>query len=303
MCVAYCKTSGAQVYVRFARRIGPDYWQKETVAAVGSVTGPSLAANGSGAIYVAFVESGSGLLKVAVRQDQGGWQVEDVDGGAGSPAVWYPWVAVGSDGSPVVAYFVGTAGQVRLRFAGRGADSWRAETAAVLTGQIAYYCSVAVTPAGMPIIAYRDPALGCLRHAWKSGDAWRTQTIDAADGSGVRPCLRLDALGNLHAAYVDAADGGVRFAWTLIPLSVTDAKVMPDGRTVQLSGVVASSGADDLASAVYVQEADRSGGIRLRFTGPVPPVTPGMILDAQGPIATVDGEREILDPDLAETDR
>lgn len=303
MCVAYCRTSGDQVMVRFARRLGTNNWSKETVASVGSVTGPSIAVDGTGTPHIAFVDSATRRLMVAARRGSPGWTVEEVDGGPAAPAVWYCWLTTGPDGRPAAAYFVSSGGQVRLRFAVRSEAGWQTETAAVLSGAVAYSCSAVVTPGGLPIIAFRDPASGSLKHAWKSGGVWRVQTIDAAPGAGARTCLRLDAVGNVHAAYVDSSAGDVRFAWAPVPISVSDARGVQDGLTIHLAGVIASTAASDLASVVYVQEADRSSGLRLRFTGPVPSVARGMVLDVQGTIATSDGEREIVDPVLAETDR
>lgn len=299
-CIAYCKTVGAVAYLCFARRTGVNTWVRQQIAQIGSITGPSLAIDASGRSYVSFAESASGRLKVASAAAGGAWTVEDVDGGSAAPAVWYSWIMLQPDGDPAVAYFIASGEAVLLKCACRAQSGWTSETAATLAAGAACYCSLTVTAQGIPLICYNDPATRSFRNAWKAGGGWFTETIDDGPQTGVRPCSRLDAIGNVQASYFDSRNASIKYAWALTPVSLADARSMPDGQTVQMSGVVASTASADLASALYVQQWDRSAGMKLQFTGQTPVVARGTVLDVQGQLSTADGERVIADPVLSQ---
>lgn len=296
-CIAYCRTT--ESYICFAQRTGPNTWTKQTIARVGGMTAPSLVL-GASSVYVACVDSGSGTLKVFSRATGGGWQTEVVDGSSAAPAVWYTSLAAQPDCQPAVAYFINSGGSIQLRLARKSGGSWTHETVATMSTGTGCYCSMVVTPKGSPLIGYYDTATDTFKHAWKSGGAWRTEAVDPTPGAGVRPSLRLDSLGKVDCAYFSSLTGDVRFAWAVYPRSMSEAKSLPDGQQAQLSGMVAATAAGDLASVIYAQEQDRTCGIRLQFSGAVPPVTRGMVLDIQGEMTTIDGERAVLNPLLSQ---
>ncbi len=58
-----------------------------------------------------------------------------------------------------------------------------------------------------------------------------------------------------------------------LPYSSHDIKALADGQVAQASVLIASSAAGELGSSIYVQEADRTSGVQLNFTGTVPSVS------------------------------
>jgi len=291
-CIAYCKTVGAAPEVWFASRMGPNTWSRQKIMQVGAVTGPALAIDGTKA-YVSFTETTSGRLKLAMSEAFGPWQVQDIDGGGSTPAIWYTAVAITPEGKLAIAYFLDGPTSVQLKYACGNGSSWRKEQAAALSRESICYCAVAVTTEGIPLIGYYDPETSTFKNAWKSGGRWLTETIDPAPGTGMRPCYRLDGQGNVQAAYFDGGSAWVKFAIAAVPRSIRSAKLFSDGQMVQISGAVASAAAGEMGSLLYMQEADRSSGIQLRFSGGLPNVERGGILDVSGQLTTIDGERAI----------
>lgn len=302
-CIAYCQTTGTYpdlvTYVRFARRIGPNNWVKQSIAQVPFATGPAMAIEDD-TYCVVFIDSDSGQLRLAQRVGDGPWQITVLDGGAASPVVWYPYMALQPNGKPAVAYFLSSGGSMLLKYARQSDSTWTSETAVTLPSGTSYHCALAVTPGGIPLIGYYDTELECLGNAWKLGGQWHKETIDAANQSGFRPCSALDALGNIDAAYFDNMNGSVKFAWAPVPISVREAKLLQDGQICQISGLVASSAGGEIGNRIYVQDQARSSGIQLYLPGEVPAVTRGMLLDIQGQMTTIDEERAVLDPFLVE---
>lgn len=300
-CIAYCRISGSHTYVSFARRTGANTWVKQDIMEVDSVTGPSLAIDSSDNEYVTFAESSSRQLILASRTGTNPWLVQALDGSAGNPVIRYTALALQPDKSPAVAYFLSQPGAVQLKLAARVRNAWQTETAAVLPVGGSYYCSLAVTPGGIPLIAYYNPATRAFNNAWKCGGAWFTEELDSSTECGYRPCMKFDSLGNVEVSYFDNYESNVKYAWAPVPRAVNEVKTMSD-QTVQISGVVATTAANEAGNRIYVQTSDRSSGIQLAFSSGVPPVTRGMVLDLQGDLSTTSGERVINDPDLMQID-
>jgi len=115
-----------------------------------------------------------------------------------------------------------------------------------------------------------------------NGGQWNLLgTYDVSGGSiGVR-------LGNsAPSGYVVIADA-VRFepAFTQV-YDLGLARLLPDGTAISLSGLTVTAVFDGY---YYVQEPDRSSGIRVLGSG----VSEGQMVDVSGSLATVDGERAI----------
>ena len=294
-CIAYCRTGASDTCLSFARRAGPNWWLTEDITPIGSITGPALAFDSSGAAYVAFAESVSGCLKVA-RSAGGPWTIQTIDGGPGALVIPYPAITIQPNGKPALAYFVSGSSSSELRLAAYDGASWSIQTAAALGPSRVGHCSVCVTNSGMPMICFQDPATACLKNAWRTDSTWVTEFVDSAPRTGGRPSMKLDGLGNVDVSYFDSGGYNVKFAWAIAPTTVHHAKSLPDGRVVQISGIVASTASDDLSGLLYAQAPDRTSGIQLRFPTVVPQVARGDILDVQGPLTTVNGERALNDP-------
>lgn len=77
---------------------------------------------------------------------------------------------------------------------------------------------------------------------------------------------------------------------------IETAKRLPDGRYVSIAGKIATSGASDFNGFFYLEESDRSGGIRVTVPfWPVSGLEDGSVVQVTGTLGTTpDGERQIL---------
>ena len=95
-------------------------------------------------------------------------------------------------------------GDERLRLArGNGAGWTFEDVAPAVCG--AWYPSLALDAAGLPLIAYRDDNLGAVRLARFDGAAWSLETVDPAGGSHIS--LALDAAGRPYDVYIHSRSG------------------------------------------------------------------------------------------------
>ncbi|MGQ9456562.1 MAG: hypothetical protein ACUVRS_12110 [Armatimonadota bacterium] len=295
-CIAFCRTNDSDVFLSFARRLGAGQWSIENVAQVGSVTGPSLAFAASGSAFIAFAESDSGTLRVA-RRVGSGWTIDVVDGTSNNPAVSYPALAIDKEGCPVVAYFLRSQSASVLKLAKFTGSAWVKQVVASFPVSIqAGHCAVGFTAAGMPLVPFHDPSTSSLKVAWRIDSGWLTEDVDSAQMTGVRPSILCNGSGDVYLCYFDAFEYNVKIARAIAPMTIFQAKCQPDGTIVQMSGVVASTGSGDLGGSLYVQSLDRMNGIKLAFSSSVPGIARGDILDVQGTITTVGGERVLADP-------
>lgn len=75
------------------------------------------------------------------------------------------------------------------------------------------------------------------------------------------------------------------------PLAIADVKALPDGTAVTLSRRVVAAGTDQMTFTFYVEETDRSAGIRVYAPNKVAPY--GSLVTVTGTMATSSGERTI----------
>lgn len=300
-CIAYCKTTDTtppHTYVCFARRTMPNSWTPQIITEIGSTTGPSMYIDSGDTARVTFADSTSGQLKIASKTGAGAWQVQGIDGGVMTPVIGYTSVAQQPGGGPAVAYFRASSDGLTLKYARQQGVLWTTEPVTSVVNEGAYHCSLAVRRGQVPLIAYYDPANMCLKCASKSSSSWSVEVVDPAILTGFRPSLKLDALGSAHVAYVDSFWFNVKYAWS--PTPIQDAKLLGDGDMVQISAVAASSAAGELNPRIYVQDFERTCGIQLYFAGALPDVARGTVLDVQGALTTISGERAILNPAVEE---
>jgi len=297
--IAYCRSrsdeSGITYHVSLAQHTTGG-WTLEDIATVGGSTGPAAVIDEDGVVHMCFADPSSGQLKLASRPTGGTWSIKVLDGDMGEPVVPYPSIALLPAGGVAVAYFVHQTGAAHLNYGVWDGTSLHSQPVATLQVDGPYDCSLAVSGQGSPSIAYRDSGADCLKHAWRAGGTWLTETVDASPGSGSGVSLCADSTGTVSAAYVGRLADEVMYAWAIAPISSGGAKSKPEGSMVQLSGVVSSTDGGELGSSLYVQDIDRSCGIQLLFTAQVPAVTRGMLLDIQGAVANHSGEVALVDP-------
>ncbi len=175
-------------------------------------------------------------------------------------------------------------GRADLEFAARNTTGWIIELVDS-TATTGTQNALVLAADGTPHILYFAETAGLVRHAWKPGDAWKFETVEAFSAPvGGNTSLRIDAGDNLHAAY-SWGGAGISYAvreaggWRI--------------ETVTRTGSSPSLGLDTSGSPVvsYVEPtglryATRSGGawrsesIENTGTGGSP-FAPSLALDAQ----------------------
>jgi hypothetical protein len=62
-------------------------------------------------------------------------------------------------------------------------------------------------------ISYYDDANNALKHAWKGGTTWFSETVDSEGDVGRYTSLELDSRDNPHVSYYDHTNGTLKHAW------------------------------------------------------------------------------------------
>jgi subtilisin family serine protease len=118
---------------------------------------------------------------------------------------------------------------------------------------------------------------------------WDTQALDSNDYT-----LRLTVTG---VGGTSQSQVGV----TLLRTSISNAKNLPDGTSVTLTGKVVSAGTTELGSTLYIQEPNRTSGIRVDVGTSSTSAAIGDLVTITGTLATSDGERVITEPTIIVT--
>ena len=233
----------------------------------------SVALDANGFPHISYWFDAQADLRYAAW-DGASWRVQTVDA-----AEWNginSGVAVDSLGRPHIAYswWDGVTPQTgALKYARWNGSAWEIEVLDQLwlSGDI----RLALDAADRPHVIYRDQALKRLMHAYRDGNGWSLEVVDADGDVGWANALALDSLGRPHVAYNDhCCDGntvdGLKYAvreetgWSI---SVVDDDIGggdrcglalgPDGRPhVVYSGVLPS----------VIRYATRNGTTWLRET-------------------------------------
>ena len=83
----------------------------------------------------------------------------------------------------------------------------------------------------------------------------------------------------------------------VVPGSVGAAKMLPDGTYVSIAGRIATTSAADFSGFFYIEEEDRSSGIRVTVSAAVPGLLRGKVVNAVGTLGTTpEGERCLTGP-------
>ena len=182
------------------------------------ITHPSLAIDASGDAHLTYYFGANGQPGVGYSWRRSGtWTNEVV-----APLIVYSTaLALDPAGRPGVAYY--TAPNPRPYFAERANDgTWTSQAVDELSDQ-GGTLSVAFDAQGGPHVAY--PWYGTLKHAWRDGSTWSTETIDPALGSDTYPgtSIGVDALGRIGVSYhrgttlVLARRGAAGWTLTTVP--------------------------------------------------------------------------------------
>jgi hypothetical protein len=113
------------------------------------------------------------------------------------------------------------------------------------------------TPPYTPHISYQDGPNYDLKHAWKSGTTWLSETVDSAGDVGTFSSMALDSSGSPHIAYFDATNVVVKYAWlsdTIWLSETVDNIAQPSSRWQPISLDL------DQADAPYISYYDANNG-------------------------------------------
>lgn len=174
-------------------------WQQQIVdptSGVGSYA--SLALDSSGNPRISYFDNVAGDLKYAARSGAD-WATETVD----SPGQvgMHTSLALDAAGQPHIAYYDRSQGA--LKYAYRSGSSWVTmvvDASAAAPGQDpeGMGCSLALTAAGDPRIAYFHARNADLNHARWSAGGWQIEVVADA---GLWPSLALDDQGRSHISF------------------------------------------------------------------------------------------------------
>lgn len=195
------------VNLSLARRAGPLGATGE-VATAGN--GNDLAYDADGVLHMAYYDSINHTLMYVTRCSDHGLSdatridlsTDDVGG--------FVSLAVDKYDRPAVAYFDGTAGD--LRYAHFNGETWDVQTIDS-KGSVGLYPSLLFDASGNPVISYFQKTRGDLRVARFDGTQWNIQTVDATGVVGRSTDLALDKkTGELAIAYEDSGRGRLKVA-------------------------------------------------------------------------------------------
>ncbi|MFA4984989.1 MAG: CFI-box-CTERM domain-containing protein [Candidatus Brocadiia bacterium] len=209
---------------------------------------PHIAVNTMGDVFIAFYDMSENALKVASRaHDETIWTEETVDS-EGNPGLFNAIAIREIDGMPVIAYHSLTLR--RLMYAESTEGGWQLSVVDS-DGDQGFYPSLALTPDGVPMIAYQDGTDGNnlhLKFATRSGGQWFTVLVDSTAGCGFNTSIAVDPIGVIHIGHHNL--GNLRYArydgasWELSSLG--------GNRVIGDTAVVL--GSNDYPQVVYLDE-------------------------------------------------
>ncbi len=161
-------------------------------------------------VYIAYQFKGTPTgLKLARYAISGGtWTITPVSTGT------YAFTSLGLHGSDLYlsAYDVTLKKLVAFKLTNNGttvSNSWDVDSSSADVGR---FTALGVTPAGNPVIAYRDALNKTLKLAYYTGVEWAVpRTIDTGN-VGEYASLKIHTDGTVHIAYFDSVRGDLNYA-------------------------------------------------------------------------------------------
>jgi len=93
-------------------------------------------------------------------------------------------------------------------------STWITETAVVpVDTESFFWTALALSPEGLPEIAYSDNTSKQLRYCWKTGSTWQTSMISQAGNAGGSSCSVFGMDGFGHASSIDKYSHVLKYSW------------------------------------------------------------------------------------------
>ncbi|MGB7160269.1 MAG: S8/S53 family peptidase [Tepidisphaeraceae bacterium] len=169
----------------------------------------SIAHDEDDVLHVVYYDSVDRTLKHLVRASDGGWSKTDVIDDADADLGQYASMALDAMGRPAVAYFDGTAGD--LKYAHYDGDDWIVERIDSKFS-VGLYPTLAFDADNRPAISYYYKTGGDLRIARHDGVAWVIKTVDSSNDVGRSTSMAIDKDGKLAIAYENTTTGQLKYA-------------------------------------------------------------------------------------------
>ena len=232
-------TDSSAVYAKEASYKMPNCtdteWGCDAIDSTNDVgAGNSMIIDQTGTPWVSFYDTTNANLRVAKYVGSGNgtgcnnnaWTCVDVD--TTSTVGQYSSIAIDASGNPVISYYYGTGGDLRVaRYVGSSgtgcaSTAWTC-TNVQTTNDIGKYSSVAVDQLGNPVVSYYDTTNGDLRLARYLGGAttgtgcaintWTCIAIDSTNNVGdIDTNITVDTFGIIWISYYDTTNGDLRIA-------------------------------------------------------------------------------------------
>lgn len=198
-------------------------------------------------------------------------------------------MSFGIDSTPPTVPTVTDSGQYTDKTTSLSA-SWSASDPE--SGVANYLIAVGTTP--------YDPGSGYVS-TWRSSTSTSGSITGLSLVNGTKYYIYVKARNGMATYGESAASDGITVR-TDSPqaVSVAQAKALPDGSYVKIQNLVTSCGKTDLGTCFYLEQADRSAGLKIstQNAGNLPDFAPAQLMTVTGLMATVDGERAISLPEL-----
>lgn len=198
----------------------------------------------------------------------------------------YPRIAVGPNGLAHIVYTDNNVAPDPAVYYQQQTSSGWTQPSLIANGNNP---AIAVDKNNRPHVVYAKGGGGQwdIFHKTFAGFSWSVErNISNNGGTSERPTLRLDKNGDLHVAWQDNSFGATRILYRKSlgkPIEIGAVFSKADGTSVDLYGKVVT-GVFPAENSVYVQEMDRSSGIRL--VAPAGDLAPGDVVWATGTLGT-----------------
>jgi hypothetical protein len=169
----------------------------------------SIAVDPLGNVHLAYVTPADRVNYAFRDVRTAKWYTTEIDNRASFTAL-----SLDSHGNPSICYT-----QQTMHYAHWDGSEWHKEQIAPGAGTIAYYCSVAVSPNGVPHVTWyqertpQDTNYLHIRYAYLDNGEWLVKTLDWDAQTGKWNTMVLDKQGNPHLSFDAFVSGQLKYAY------------------------------------------------------------------------------------------